>query len=153
MKDLFDFSPSAPFLHTITHSVVKCFMKHYQTDAILDIKEMYNTLYKGYPVYMCIRENGFDIIKRFSSLNVDILKKFKKRGNFEIINDKEFELLRKEVERRLGADAYIKVYPNEAKIDVIFNKEFSESELKNIKYELLGLEPMVSVNFVKKFGM
>jgi hypothetical protein len=127
-------------------------MKHYQTDAILDIKEMYNTLYKGYPVYMCIRENGFDTIKRYSSLNVDVLKKFKKRDNFEVINDEEFELLRKEVEHSLGADTYIKVYPNEAKIDVIFNKEFSESEIKNIKYELLGLEPMVSVNFVKKFG-
>jgi hypothetical protein len=127
-------------------------MKHYQTDAILDIKEMYNTLYKGYPVYMCIRENGFDTIKRYSSLNVDVLKKFKKRDNFEVINDEEFELLRKEVEHSLGADAYIKVYPNEGKIDVIFNKEFSESEIKNIKYELLGLEPMVSVNFVKKFG-
>lgn len=153
MKDLFDFSPSAPFLHTITHNVVKCFMKHHQTDAMLDIKEMYNTLYKGYPVYMCVRENGFDTIKRYSSLNVDVLKKFKERGNFEIINDEEFELLRKEVERSLGADAYIKVYPNEAKIDVIFKKEFSESELKNIKYELLGLEPVVSVNFVEKFGM
>ena len=153
MKDLFDFSPSAPFLHIITHRVVKCFIKHYQTDAILDIKEMYNTLYKGYPVYMCIRENGFDTVKRFTSFNVDMLKKHKERGNFEIINDEEFELLRKEVERNLGADAYIKVYPNEAKIDVIFNKEFSEDELKNIKYELLGPEPTVSVNFVEKFGM
>jgi hypothetical protein len=82
-----------------------------------------------------------------------VLKKYKERGNFEVINDEEFELLRKEVECGLGADAYIKVYPNEAKIDVIFNKEFSESELKNIKYELLGIEPMVSVNFVEKFGM
>lgn len=153
MKDLFDFSPSAPFLHIITHKVVKCFIKHHQTDAILDIKEMYNTLYKGYPVYMCIRENGFDTIKRYSSLNVDVLKKYKERGNFEVINDEEFELLRKEVEHSLGADAYIKVYPGEARIDVIFNEEFSESELKNIKYELLGIEPMVSVNFVEKFGM
>ena len=153
MKDLFDFSPSAPFLHIITYNVTKCFMKHYQTDAILDIKEMYNTLYKGYPVYMCIRETGFDTIKRFASFNVDMLKKFKERGNFEVINDEEFELLRKEVERNLGADAYIKVYPDEAKIDIIFNKEFSEDELKNIKYELLGIEPMVSVNFVEKFGM
>lgn len=153
MKDLFDFSPSAPFLHIITHKVVKCFIKHYQTDAILDIKEMYNTLYKGYPVYMCVRETGFDTIKRYSSRNIDILKKFKERGNFEIINDEEFELLRKEVEHSLGADAYIKVYPDEAKIDVIFNKEFSESELKNIKYELLGLESMVIVNFVDIFGM
>jgi hypothetical protein len=153
MENLFDFSPSAPFLHIITHKVVKCFVKHNQTDAILDIKEMYNTLYKGYPVYMCVRENGFDTIKRYSSLNVDVLKKYKGRGNFEVINNEEFELLRKEVERSLGADAYIKVYPNEAKIDVIFNKEFSESELKNIKYELLGIEPMVSVNFVEKFGM
>lgn len=153
MKDLFDFSPSAPFLHIITYNVTKCFMKHYQTDAILDIKEMYNTLYKGYPVYMCIREDGFDTIKRFASFKIDMLKKFKERGNFEIINDEEFELLRKEVERNLGADAYIKVYPDEAKIDIIFNKEFSEDELKNIKYELLGIEPMVSVNFVKKFGM
>lgn len=153
MKNLFDFSPSAPFLHTITHKVVKCFIKHYQTDAILDINEMYNTLYKGYPVYMCVREMGFDTIKRFSSLNVDVLKKCKERGNFEVINDEEFELAKKEGERSLGADAYIKVYPNEAKIDVIFNKEFSESELKNIKYELLGFEPMVSVNFVEKFGM
>ena len=148
MKDLFDFSPSASFLHIITHKVVKCFMKHNQTDGILDIKEMYNTLYKGYPVYMCIRENGFDTIKRYSSLNVDVLKKYKERGNFEIINDEEFELLKKEVERSLGADAYIKVYPDEAKIDVIFNKEFNEDELKNIKYEFLGIEPMVSVNFV-----
>lgn len=153
MKDLFDFSPSAPFLHLITHKVVKCFIKHYQTDAILDIKEMYNTLYKGYPVYMCVREMGFDTIKRYSSLNVDVLKKYKERGNFEVINDEEFELARKEVERSLGADAYIKVYPNEAKIDIIFNKEFSESEIKNIKYELIGIEPMVSVNFVEKFGM
>lgn len=153
MKDLFDFSPSAPFLHIITYNVTKCFMKHYQTDAILDIKEMYNTLYKGYPVYMCIREDGFDTIKRFASFKVDMLKKFKERGNFEIINDEEFELLRKEVERNLGADAYIKVYPDEAKIDIIFNKEFSEDELKNIKYQLLGIEPMVSVNFVEKFGL
>lgn len=153
MKDLFDFSPSAPFLHIITYNVTKCFMKHYQTDAILDIKEMYNTLYKGYPVYMCIREDGFDTIKRFASFKVDMLKKFKERGNFEIINDEEFELLRKEVERNLGADAYIKVYPDEAKIDIIFNKEFSEDELKNIKYDLLGIEPMVSVNFVEKFGL
>lgn len=153
MKDLFDFSPSAPFLHIITHRVVKCFIKHYQTDAILDIKEMYNTLYKGYPVYMCIRENGFDTVKRFVSFNVDMLKKCNERSNFEIINDEEFELLRKEVERNLGADAYIKVYPNESKIDIIFNKEFSEDELKNIKYELLGFEPVVSVNFVEKFGM
>ena len=153
MKNLFDFSPSAPFLHTITHRVVKCFVKQHQTDAILDIKEMYNTLYKGYPVYMCVRENGFDTIKRYSSFNVDILKKFKERGNFEVINDVEFELLKKEVERSLGADAYIKVYPNEAKVDIIFNKEFSLSEIKDIKYELLGLEPMVSVNFVEKFGM
>jgi hypothetical protein len=153
MKDLFDFSPSAPFLHIITHKVVKCFMKQYQTDAILDMDIMYKTLYKGYPVYMCVREIGFDTIKRFSSLNVDMIKKFKERGNFEVINDEEFELARKEVERSLGADAYIKVYPDEAKIDIIFSKEFSESELKNIKYELLGLEPMVSVNFVEKFGM
>jgi hypothetical protein len=153
MENLFDFSPSAPFLHIITHKVVKCFVKHNQTDAILDIKEMYNTLYKGYPVYMCVREMGFDTIKRYSSLNVDVLKKYKERGNFEVINDEEFELARKEVERSLGADAYIKVYPDEAKIDIIFNKEFSESEIKNIKYELIGIEPMVSVNFVEKFGM
>ena len=137
MANLFHFSPSANHLALITHRVVKCFVKKHQTDAILDIKEMYNTLYKGYPVYMCVREMGFDTIKRYSSLNVDVLKKYKERGNFEVINDEEFELARKEVERSLGADAYIKVYPNEAKIDVIFNKEFSESELKNIKYEMV----------------
>ena len=152
MKNLFDFSPSAPFLHFITHKVVKCFVKQHQTDAILDMREMYNTLYKGYPVYMCVRENGFDTIKRYSAHNNDMLKRMKERGNFEVINDNEFEELRKEVAHTLGAEAYIKVYPNESKIDVIFAREYEEFELRNIKIELLNLEPIVSVNFVESFS-
>lgn len=152
MKNLFDFSPSAPFLHFITHKVVKCFVKEYQTDAILDMKEMYNTLYKGYPVYMCVREIGFDTIKRFSAQNMDMLKKMKARGNYEVINDEEFEILRKEVVRTLGGEAYIKVYPDVAKIDVILARRYKEFELSNIKNELLNLEPMVSVNFVESFS-
>lgn len=152
MKNLFDFSPSAPFLHFITHKVVECFVKEYQTDAILDMKEMYNTLYKGYPVYMCVRETGFDTIKRFSAQNMDMLKKMKARGNFEVINDEEFEILRKEVVRTLGGEAYIKVYPDVAKIDVILARRYKEFELSNIKNELLNLEPMVSVNFVESFS-
>ena len=153
MSNLFHFSTSANFLNLITHRVVKCFVKRYQCDAILDMGIMYNTLYNGNPVYMCVREGGFDTIKRYAICNKELYGKILTRENDDVINDEEFELLRKEVESRLGADAYIKVYPNEGKIDVIFNKEFSESELKNIKYELLGLEPMVSVNFVEKFGM
>ena len=152
MKNLFDFSPSAPFLHFITHKVVKCFVKEYQTDAILDMKEMYNTLYKGYPVYMCVREAGFDTIKRFSAQNMDMLKKMKARGNYEVINDEEFEILRKEVVRTLGGEAYIKVYPDVAKIDVILARKYEEFELRNIKNELLNLEPMVLVNFVESFS-
>ena len=142
---LCDFSISAKALGLITHRVVKCFVKQHQTDAILDMCEMLNTLDKGYPVYMCVRENGFDTIKRFNIY-----------GNLpqaEVTNDEEFEIVKEEVMRTFGADAFIKVYPYEGKIDVIFNKEFSESEIKNIKYELLGIEPMVSVNFVEKFGM
>ena len=153
MADLFRFSPSANYLALITHRVVKCFVKKHQTDAILDMDIMYNTLYNGNPIYMCVRESGFDTIKRYVIFNKDLLEKSLSKKPDIIFNDEEFELLRKEVEHSLGADAYIKVYPNEAKIDVIFNKEFSESELNNIKYELLGLEPMVSVNFVEKFGM
>lgn len=152
MENLFDFSPSAPFLHLITHKVVKCFVKQHQTDAILDMKEMYNTLYKGYPIYMCVRENGFDTIKRFSALNMDMLKKMKARDNFEVINNEEFEILRKEVVRTLGGEAYIKVYPDVAKIDVILARRYEEFELRNIKNELLNLEPMVSVNFVESFS-
>ena len=152
MKNLFDFSPSAPFLHFITHKVVKCFVKEYQTDAILDMKEMYNTLYKGYPVYMCVREAGFDTIKRFSAQNMDMLKNMKARGNYEVINDEEFEILRKEVVRTLGGEAYIKVYPDVAKIDVILARKYEEFELRNIKNELLNLEPMVLVNFVESFS-
>ena len=152
MKNLFDFSPSAMALHLITHKVIKCFVKQYQTDAILDMREMYNTLYKGYPVYMCVRENGFDTIKGYSSHNIDMLKRMKERGNFEVINDEEFEALRKEVVRTRGAEAYIKVYPDDCKIDVIFAREYEEFELRNIKYELLGLEPIVNVNFVESFS-
>lgn len=152
MKNLFDFSPSAMALHLITHKVIKCFVKQNQTDAILDMREMYNTLYKGYPIYMCVRENGFDTIKRYSALNNDMLKRMKERGNFEVINDEEFKELRKEVVRTLGAEAYIKVYPNDCKIDVIFAREYEEFELRNIKIELLNLEPIVSVNFVESFS-
>ena len=152
MKNLFDFSPSAMALHRITHKVIKCFVKQNQTDAILDMREMYNTLYKGYPIYMCVRENGFDTIKRYSALNNDMLKRMKERGDFEVINDNEFEELRKEVTHTLGAEAYIKVYPNDCKIDVIFAREYEEFELRNIKIELLNLEPMVSVNFVESFS-
>lgn len=153
MANLFHFSASANYLPLITHRVVKCFVKKYQSDAILDMGIMYNTLFNGNPVYMCVRESGFDTIKRYAVCNKDLYRNIQLRETDDVINDEEFELARKEVERSLGADAYIKVYPNEAKIDVIFNKEFSESEIKNIKYELLGLEPMVSVNFVEKFGM
>lgn len=152
MANLFHFSASANYLSLITHRVVKCFVKKYQCDAILDMGIMYNTLFNGNPVYMCVRESGFDTIKRYAVCNKDLYRNILLRETDDVINDEEFELLRKEVEHSLGADAYIKVYPNEAKIDVIFNKEFSEDELKTIKYELLGLEPMVSVNFVE-FGM
>lgn len=142
---LCDFSVSAKALGLITHKVVRCFVKQHQTDAILDMCEMLNTLDKGFPVYMCVRESGFDTIKRFNING--------KLPQAEVTNDEEFEIVKEDVMHTLGADAFIKVYPYEGKIDVIFNREYEEFELRNIKYEMLGLEPMIEVNFVDKFGM
>ena len=139
---LCDFSVSAKALGLITHRVVKCFVKQHQTDAILDMCEMLNTLDNGCPVYMCVRENGFDTINRFNI--------YGKLPQEEVTNDVEFEIVKEDVMKTLGADAFIKVYPYEGKIDVIFNREYEEFELRNIKYELLGLEPMIEVNFIEK---
>ena len=139
---LCDFSVSAKALGMITHRVVKCFVKQHQTDALLEMCEMLNTLDNGYPVYMCVRENGFDTIKRFNI--------YGKLPQKEVTNDEEFEIVKEDVFRTLGADAFIKVYPYEGKIDVIFNREYEEFELRNIKNELLGLEPMIEVNFIEK---
>lgn len=133
-----DFSVSARLLGLITHKVVKCFVKQHKEDALLDMYEMLCTLDKGYPVYMCVRETGFDTIKRFN-----IYGKLPQR---EVTNDEEFEIVKEDVMRTLGADAFIKVYPD-AKVDVIFNRKFDVYEMTTIKYEMLGLEPMVEINF------
>lgn len=143
MKNLFDFSPSAMALHLITHKVIKCFVKQHQTDAILDMREMYNTLYKGYPVYMCVRENGFDTIKRYNI--------FGQLPQSEVTNDEEFEIIRDGARRINGAEAYIKVFPDVARVDVMLVRTFSESELSNIKNEFNRTLPF-EVNFVEKFS-
>jgi hypothetical protein len=147
MENLFSFSESARQLHIIVAKVTKCFVENHQIDAILDMPQMYNTLYKGYPVYMCVRGNGFDTIKRYAYAN----QYFAKRENKEVTNDEEFEMLRKDVISKLGAEAYIKVYPDVARIDVLIVRKFNEYDLKDIKYQLCGLEPMVEVNFVESF--
>ena len=97
------------------------------------MKTMYNKLYNGYPIYISVRETGFDAMERFNLYNF-------------ITNDEEFDIVRPVVE------AYIKIYPNELRVDVMIARRFNENDLKHIKYELLGLEPMIKVNFVEKFG-
>lgn len=144
MKDLFDFSETARDLNIIIYKVATTFVKHHQTDAILDMKTMYNKLYNGYPIYICVRETGFDVMERFNIYN-HIPQKF-------ITNDEEFEIIRPVAVSTLGAEAYIKIYPNELRVDVMIVRRFNETDLKQIKYELHGLEPMIKVNFVEKFG-
>jgi hypothetical protein len=139
MKNLFDFSATANELHFIIEKVVKVFVKQQQTDAILDMKTMYNKLYNGYPIYISVRETGFDTMERFN------LYKF-------ITNDKEFEFIRPVAVSRFCVEAYIKIYPNELRVDVMIVRRFNETDLQQIKHELLGLEPMIKVNFVEKFG-
>ena len=144
MKNLFDFSETANVLPTIIYRVVSVFVKYYQTDAILDMKTMYNKLYNGYPIYISVRETGFDTMERFNLYN-------RIPQNF-ITNDEEFEIIRPDAVSTLGADAYIKIYPNELRVDVMIVRRFNETDLKEIKYEILGVEPMIKVNFVEKFG-
>lgn len=144
MKNLFDFSETANVLPTIIYRVVSVFVKYYQTDAILDMKTMYNKLYNGYPIYISVRETGFDTMERFNLYN-------RIPQNF-ITNDEEFEIIRPDAVSTLGADAYIKIYPNELRVDVMIVRRFNETDLKQIKYKLLVLEPMIKVNFVEKFG-
>lgn len=144
MKNLFDFSETAQVLHLITHKVVTTFVEQHQTDAILDFKTMYNKLYNGYPIYIAVRRTGFDVMERFNVDNL-IPQKY-------ITNDDEFEVIRPVAVKTLGANAYIKIYPNERKVDIMLVTNYNETELGQIKYALLGLEPMVSVNFVEKFG-
>lgn len=139
MKNLFDFSETANALHFIIDKVVSEFVKYNQTDAILDMKTMYNKLYNGYPIYISVRETGFDAMERFN------LYKF-------ITNDEEFEIVRPVAVSKFCVEAYIKIYPNELRVDVMIVRGFNENDLKHIKYELLGLEPMIKVNFVEKFG-
>lgn len=139
MKNLFDFSETANALHFIIEKVVNVFVKQHQTDAILDMKTMYNKLYNGYPIYISVRETGFDTMERFN------FYKF-------ITNDEEFEIVRPVAVSTLGAEAYIKIYPNDLRVDVMIVRRFNETDLKEIKYEILGVEPMIKVNFVEKFG-
>ena len=103
------------------------------------MKTMYNKLYNGYPIYISVRETGFDAMERFN------LYKF-------ITNDEEFEIIRPVAVSKFCVEAYIKIYPNELRVDVMIVRRFNENDLKHIKYELLGLEPMIKVNFVEKFG-
>lgn len=138
MKNLFDFCPTANVLHTILTKVSRVFIKQHKEDVLIDMKEMYNTLYNGYPIYASVRELGFDTINRFSRIDSDTIVK----------TNADFDKYKDLVTTSLGADAFIKIYPNELKMEIILNKEFDT----NVKYELLGLEPMVSVNFVEKFG-
>lgn len=144
MRDLFDFSKTAGVLNIVIYKVATTFVKHHQADAILDMKTMYNQLYNGYPIYISVRETGFDTMERFNLYN-HIPQKF-------ITNDEEFEIIRPVAVSTLGAEAYIKIYPNELRVDVMIVRRFNETDLKQIKYELLGLEPIVKVNFVEKFG-
>ena len=144
MRDLFDFSKTAGVLNIVIYKVATTFVKHHQADAILDMKTMYNQLYNGYPIYISVRETGFDTMERFNLYN-HIPQKF-------VTNDEEFEIIRPVAVSTLGAEAYIKIYPNELRVDVMIMRRFNEIDLKLIKYELLGLEPMIKVNFVEKFG-
>lgn len=144
MKNLFDFSETANALHFIIEKVVSVFVKYNQTDAILDMKTMYNKLYNGHPIYISVRETGFDTMERFNLYN-HIPQKF-------VTNDEEFEIIRPVAVSKFCVEAYIKIYPNELRVDVMIVRRFNENDLKHIKYELLGLEPMIKVNFVEKFG-
>lgn len=143
MKNLFDFSPSAQRLHLIVHTAVKCFVKKYQSDAILDMAEMYNTLANGYPVYMCVRENGFDTIKRYNI--------FGQLPQSEVTNDEEFEIVRDGARRINDVEVYVKVFPDVARVDVMLVRPFSKSELSDIKNEFSRTLPF-EVNFVENFS-
>ena len=138
MKDLFDFSETARNLNIIIYKVATTFVKQHQSDAILDMKTMYNKLYNGYPIYICVRETGFDVMERFN------FYKF-------ITNDEEFEIIRPVAVSQFCIEAYIKIYPNELRVDVMIVRRFNETDLQQIKHNL-ELEPMIKVNFVEKFG-
>ena len=136
MKNLFEFSATANGLSHIVSRVVKVFVHQHKEDAIIDMGRMYNNLYNGHPIYMCVRENGFDVANRYSV--------------YPIKNNEDFANVRAEVERGLGADVYIKVYADEPRIDILLCKEFDD--LNTIQWEMFGLEPMFNVNFVEQFG-
>lgn len=138
MTNMFNFSESAKNLHLILTKISRLFVEQHKEDVLIDMPTMYNLLCNGLPVYMCVRSTGFDLANRFALIN-----------NKQVRNDSEFEMVRPTIVKTLGAEVYIKLFPDAPRIDIIVVSHFDN--LNQIKYELLGLNGF-EVNFVEKFG-
>lgn len=140
MQDLFNFSESGSCLNLIVTEISRQFIENHKEDVMIDMPQMYNTLYNGYPVYMCVRKNGFDTINRFAyDKDIDCVS-----------NDKEFEKYRPNCEKSLGADVYIKLYPHILRMDIIINNAQYTEKVHNFIKCVDVYKPMM-INIVDKF--